>query len=79
MGNPVGSEQPGKLVECRSDYQYAQRPVALYWQGERLEVVKLEGEWRTPGGQRFKVRVGDGRVFTLEYDEAEDGWQVNPI
>jgi hypothetical protein len=25
-------------VECRSEFTYAERPVAVHWQGERLEI-----------------------------------------
>lgn len=75
----AASAGPGRAVECRSDYRYAQRPVALYWQGERLEISKVEGEWRIPEGQRFQVRVPDGHSFLLYYNEAQDEWQVSPL
>jgi hypothetical protein len=66
------------LVECHSGYEYAQRPLALRWQGERLEIEQVEAEWRTPGGKRFRVRARNGLVFELFYDELSDDWRVQP-
>jgi hypothetical protein len=70
----VGDE----LVECHSGYEYAQRPVALRWENERLEVDAVEAEWRIPGGRRFRVRTQDGRRFELFYGELYDEWRVTP-
>ncbi len=65
-----------KLVECHSGLEYAGRPTALWWQGERLEVEAVEAEWRTPEGKRFRVRTTGGRVFELVYVELHDEWRV---
>jgi hypothetical protein len=70
--------QLGKQVECHSGFTYAERPVALFWEGERLEVETIEEQWRIPEGVRFRVRCGDGRHFELLYDEMKDDWRVNP-
>ena len=67
-----------ELVECHSGYAYAERPVALRWLDERLEIEQVEAEWRIPGGKRFRVRVRDGQVFELFYEELYDEWRVNP-
>ena len=45
-----------ELVECHSGYAYAERPVALVWEGERLEIEAVEAEWRIPGGKRFRAK-----------------------
>lgn len=68
-----------ELVTCHSGYQYAQRPAALHWEGDRLEVEQIEAEWRTPGGKHFRVRVWDGRLFELTYDELGDEWIIAPV
>ena len=64
------------LVSCRSDYSYAQRPVALQWEGQRLDIRTVEAEWRTPDGRAFRVAAADGRRFELVYHESNDEWQV---
>lgn len=66
-------------VECHSGYEYAERPVALHWQGERLEVEQIENQWRIPGGKCFRVRVQDGRRFELFYGELYDDWRINEV
>ena len=66
-------------VECHSGYRYAERPAALWWEEQRLEITEVETQWRSPGGPSFRVRVQDGRRFELFYGEHEDEWRINPI
>ncbi len=66
------------VVECYAGYRYPERPRAFSWRGERVEVEKVERQWRTPSGPAFRVRTADGRRFTLAYDEAADEWSVQP-
>lgn len=73
-----GAVEPVR-VECRSDGTYADRPIALHWQGARLEIVKVQDRRRTPQGLVFCVRVTDGRFFELEYDELNDVWRARPV
>ena len=63
-------------VGCYSGSTYAERPVAVHWQGERLVVEQVRCSWRTPNGPGFDVLVADGRRFRLSYDESCDSWQV---
>ncbi len=64
-------------VECLSGFTYAERPIALWWEGERLEIVEIEARWRIPGGRRFRVLAENGQIFELRYVELQDGWQVS--
>lgn len=66
------------IVECRSDSEYAERPLALIWNGERLEVEQILSRWREPGAKGFRVRTTDGAAFVLTYREHSDAWQVQP-
>ena len=63
-------------VECRSGTGYAERPLALTWEGQRLEIEQVLSEWRTPAAKSFRVRTSDGQVFDLCYTEAADTWQI---
>ena len=63
-------------VECYSGASYAERPVALIWEGQKLEVNEILSEKRTPEGKTFRVCVNDNRQFDLLYDEKNDNWQV---
>lgn len=67
------------LVECHSGYEYAERPVALHWQGQRLEIEAVEAEWRIPGGRCFRVRCAEDHKFELFYGELYDEWRINEL
>lgn len=64
------------LVECRSESEYAGRPVAVSWLGERLQVVEILNSWRDPSGKCFRVRLQNNLVVDLFYDEADDAWRL---
>jgi hypothetical protein len=67
------------VVECHSGYEYAVRPTALYWQGERLLVEEVLAGWRLPDGKRFRVRTTDQSLFELSYIELTGEWQIQPL
>ena len=64
-------------VECHSGTTYGERPIALYWEGEKLLIVEIEARWRLPDGRRFRVRVEDERIFELYYTEQADEWRIS--
>ncbi len=66
------------LVECRSDSEYAERPIAFFWDGERLAVEQILDRRRMPEGKRFTVQAVGGGIYDLVYDQAEDAWTVSP-
>ncbi|MEW5828821.1 MAG: hypothetical protein AB1846_08030 [Chloroflexota bacterium] len=63
-------------VECHSGFAYAEKPVALTWQGTRREVRHILSQWRSPQGRNFRVETENGQVFELIYNEATDEWQI---
>jgi hypothetical protein len=68
-----------ELVECNSGFAYADRPVALTWEGRRLEINRILAEWRTPLENHFRVRTSDGREFELAYSQTMDEWQIKNL
>ena len=68
-----------ETVECHSGFKYGERPQALTWQGSTLPVAAVLAQARTPWGVSFLVRTEDGRSFRLEYREAGDSWQIQPV
>jgi len=68
-----------EFIECHSGYAYAERPVALTWEGQRVEIVEILVQWLTPDMKCFRVRTNDGQEFELSYREATDEWQIQPI
>jgi len=69
----------GDQVECRSDYEYPQRPVAFYWQAERLLVAEIQTQSRSPAGYSFRVRTAELGIFELDYDFNTDQWSVHQL
>jgi hypothetical protein len=68
-----------EIVECRSDSEYAERPLALTWQDRRLEVAEILARWRGPGEKGFRVKTVDGQAFELTYRQIPDEWVIQPI
>lgn len=64
------------VVICRSDSSYAERPVSLSWQGQRMEIRAILDRWRTPDGKWFRVVAGEDEIFELFYNEQWDEWSV---
>ena len=73
----MGGDVNPLLVECYSGYKYAEKPRALYWEGQRLEVSEMEADWRTPAEHLFRVITKNGQKFELVYDELSGEWKVN--
>ncbi|MEW6093950.1 MAG: hypothetical protein AB1531_08310 [Chloroflexota bacterium] len=73
------------IVECLSSSTYPERPIALTWEGERLEITTILSQWRTPEALWFRVQAfrhvqrGDQRTFDLAFFEAEARWQIQPV
>jgi hypothetical protein len=67
------------LVECRSDTTYAERPIALTWDGERLPIIEILARWQTPKAQCFRVITASGQAFQLCYDYMIEDWNIEPI
>ncbi|MCH7480924.1 MAG: hypothetical protein IIC79_05970 [Chloroflexi bacterium] len=65
------------LVECHSSHTYAERPVALYWEGERLEIAEIEKSWQSPRGKHFRVHTSEGQTFELLYVLSDDYWVIS--
>jgi hypothetical protein len=67
-----------ELVECRSDWEYAQRPQAFTWQGQRLGVQQVISQFRTPDGTCFLISTFEADCFNLFYNEHLDQWIIQP-
>ena len=66
-------------VECHSGHSYAQRPIAFWWESERIEIDTIEAEWRSPTGKHFRVRTKNEAFFELIYHQASDDWQIKLV
>jgi hypothetical protein len=66
-------------VECYSGSAFAERPIAVHWDGQRVIVVAILKRWRTPEQVCFRVLAEDERRFELFYNEFNDLWEVNEV
>ena len=66
-------------VECRSDSEYAERPLSVTWNGQHYEIAEIVARWRGPGEKGFRVKTTNGQAFDLTYREIPDEWIVQPI
>jgi hypothetical protein len=66
-----------ELVECRSDLDFADTPLALHWEGRRLKIVEIVARWRTPQGKSFRVKSAGDQLFELFYDEVNEEWHIH--
>lgn len=65
------------MVECYAGATYPEKPLALYWDGERLEIEQIEFQVRVPDGWRYRVRTINSQVFELKYEENNARWYVS--
>ena len=75
-GSLVFEKMPD-IVECHSEYEYAEKPVALTWDGKWLEIAAILERWRIPGAKCFRVKTAGGLIFELFYSELYDEWCIN--
>jgi hypothetical protein len=62
------------VVECRSDFRYANRPLRLVWEGKKLEITRILDESAIPDGWMFSVLTASGQRFKLKYLALDDHW-----
>ena len=67
------------IVECLSGFAYAERPTALIWEDQRLEIGAILSAWQTPGERHFRVQTCDRRTFELTWRELAGEWQIQPL
>jgi hypothetical protein len=64
-------------VECRSDYDFAGHPLAIWWLGDRLIVREVLNSWRTPSGKHYRVVTEEESIFDCCYLEEDDKWEIH--
>ena len=71
----VADESAGRLnVGCYAGHRYAERPEWVELDGERVDVVEIEKEWREEDRLGFVVKLRDRRRMLLYYEPNDDAW-----
>ncbi len=63
-------------VECYSGYKADERPLRFHLRGAEYEVEEVHDQWYGPDATYFRVRAGDGNVYILRHDTAQDAWTL---
>jgi hypothetical protein len=66
-------------IEFHSSYAYAQRPIVITWEDERVQVKMVLSEWRTPEGKYFRIQAEDERIFEVLYNKDIENWQIQEM
>ncbi len=71
----VADEPVGRLnVGCYAGHRYPERPEWVELDGERVDVVEIEKEWREEDRLGFVVKLRDRRRLLLYYDPNDVAW-----
>ena len=73
---PMASKQGSHVqVEAYAGASYPERPTAIHWQNQRLQIVRVLRSWRTPEALHFQVEVETLGQVTLAYNHGSD-WRL---
>jgi len=61
-------------VSCYSGYRLNESPRRVTFDGRAHDIVDIPDRWYGVGYMYFKVRLADGTVMLLRYDEWDDVW-----
>ncbi len=67
------------VVECYSGHKFAERPMAVVWEGRRYQIERISKQWRSQEGPGFRVVTADGARFDLTYNEIRDKWSLHLV
>ena len=71
----AADESAGRLsVGCYAGHRYPERPEWVELDGERVDVVEIEKEWREEDRLGFVVKLSDRRRLLLYYEPNDDAW-----
>ncbi len=69
-------ERTGLRVECYEGYRANQEPVRFFLGSREYVVEEILDRWLDPDYRFFKLRVDDGGVYILCYDERDESWSL---
>ncbi len=63
-------------VECHAGYRAAEEPRRFYIGEHAVTVDAILDRWQDPRLRYFKVRGGDGGIYLLRHELADDSWEL---
>jgi len=65
-------------VECQAGFSACDHPMAVFWEGQRCEVLKILAEWRTPQAKCYRLLLKGGINLEAKFMEEKD-WQIKML
>ena len=66
-------------VLCYAGIEYAERPLALLWQGKEIKVIQVLSAGITPDGKTFMVLLENGWQLNLRYQQSTQSWHTQDL
>ncbi|MDP2949465.1 MAG: hypothetical protein Q8P22_07995 [Chloroflexota bacterium] len=66
-------------VDAYAGATYPEEPRAFMWQGQRVELARVEAQWREPGKSMWLVVDTAGGRFRMSYEVERGEWQVSKL
>ena len=64
------------VVHCYSGYRGQETPRSFQVGGERIEISRVVGRWRTPEHRVFEVLDERGKRHLLRHHAGSDRWEL---
>lgn len=66
-------------VETHNGSRAAEYPIRFSIGKRKIEILRIEKRWLTPGCRCFKVLGDDDCVYVLQYNDKHDIWTILKI
>lgn len=63
-------------VDCYSGYTAEEKPKSFKLREKKVEVVKIQSHWLSPGYRNFLVQGDDNSMYTLQLDTHSWLWEL---
>ncbi len=63
-------------VECYAGYRGEETPQRMFLGTRAITVESVLDRWIDPAHRYFKLRGGDGGIYIVRFDVAQDRWEL---
>lgn len=63
-------------VDCYSGYCAEEEPKRFKLRDKKVEVVRIQSQWQSPGYRNFLVKGDDNSMYTLQLDTHSWLWEL---
>ncbi len=66
-------------VDCYAGHRGDETPRRFTGGDQRVEILAVVAQWRTPDHRYFRVRTAAGETSTLRQDVTSGGWELTEV